>query len=227
MRFRPFYPFFVLVMFAPISVMGAELKGTVVYHGKPIIETVKVTADRSVCGETLKKVRLAVNEKGQVADAVVWLEGVGTNAKPRPMNVEMDQKGCQFVPWIIATSIGSKLVVYSSDTILHNAHGIWEDTHKTAFNVAVPMPGMTVDVNLDRAGRMQVRCDAGHTWMEAHILVFDHPYFAKTDANGSFVLKDVPPGSYTLHVWHPVTGEITQSVKVPGTITIELPVKGS
>jgi len=59
-----------------------------------------------------------------------------------------------------------------------------------------------------RPGLMKLQCDAGHTWMNGWIYVFDHPFFAVTDDEGAFAIRDVPPGTYTLELWHePVDGQ--------------------
>ena len=93
----------------------------------------------------------------------------------------------------------------NSDAILHNVHGNALRAGEpvvTAFNVATPIQGQKVPVSLGKPGLIRLQCDAGHTWMNAWIYVFDHPYYAVTDAGGKFVIADVPAGEHVVELWH-------------------------
>ena len=57
------------------------------------------------------------------------------------------------------------------------------------------------------------KCDV-HGWMNAYVGVLDHPYFAVTGPDGTFDLKTLPPGTYTIEAWHEKLGPMTQSVTV-------------
>ena len=86
----------------------------------------------------------------------------------------------------------------SSDDTLHSIHMYGAASYKIPF----PVKGQVVERLLEKAGLVQVACDAGHGWMSATIHVVEHPYYAITDAEGRFELRDVPPGQYTLKAWH-------------------------
>jgi hypothetical protein len=72
------------------------------------------------------------------------------------------------------------------------------------------------------AGLMKIQCDAGHTWMEAWIYAFPHPYHATTGDDGKAVLADVPPGTYQVTAWQPKLGTQTQSAVVEAGKEVEL-----
>ena len=123
--------------------------------------------------------------------------------------VEMDQKNCDFLPHSVAIHQDQTLVMKSSDPVGHNVR-------LTGFNNAginqVIAPNGQLDVKLV-AERLpiEVGCDI-HPWMHGHVMVFDHPFFAVTGADGSFEIKGVPPGDQIFVVWQEKVGYVT-----PGT----------
>ena len=68
---------------------------------------------------------------------------------------------------------------------------------------------------------MPFKCDV-HGWMNAYVGVLDHPYFATTGADGTFELKTLPPGTYTIEAWHEKLGATTQSVTLGPKETKEI-----
>ncbi|MEE8459251.1 MAG: carboxypeptidase regulatory-like domain-containing protein, partial [Phycisphaerales bacterium] len=103
------------------------------------------------------------------------------------------------------------LRILNNDGVLHNVH-TWPRKNRSK-NVA--MPGSVKEMNLKfrRNERIRVTCDV-HSWMEAWVVVTEHPYYAVSDADGTFTLADVPPGTYTLRIWHETLGEAEQQVTV-------------
>ena len=76
---------------------------------------------------------------------------------------------------------------------------------KQAFNLVFPRGTPAKEQRIRFPGAIAVSCDT-HTHMKAHILSFEHPYFAVTDGDGRFAIDQVPPGSYTLKAWHEAGG---------------------
>jgi hypothetical protein len=120
--------------------------------------------------------------------------------------VEIDQKGCEFVPHVSAMHKNQSLVFKSSDPVAHNVH-------YTAFtngdlNQMLAANGSYTQ-KFASAERRACRlvCDI-HTWMIAYFFVFDHPFFAVTKADGSFEIQGVPAGTQNVVVWHE-TGYVT------------------
>jgi hypothetical protein len=110
----------------------------------------------------------------------------------------LDQEHCRYVPHIFIVPQGTAFQLKSSDPILHTVH------MSGAANTNVPFPfqNQFVSVNLPRLGIVDLKCNAGHVWMNAEVLVVDHPYYAVTSADGSFQLSDIPAGNYEIEVWH-------------------------
>jgi hypothetical protein len=78
------------------------------------------------------------------------------------------------------------------------------------YNLPFPFANQTVSRTMNRDGLVDLRCNAGHVWMNAEMLVVQHPYYAVTDEDGNFKLTNVPPGDYEIEAWHEgwkVTGQ--------------------
>jgi plastocyanin len=215
--------------FQVVKQKGGVVRGTVRYDGpRPEPKKVVPTKDTSVC-KPHDDLSLVVGPKGELANAVVWLDGV-TRGKPIvPTKAAVDQIGCVYTPRVQAVVVGSQVSFKNSDATFHNVHAYDEPDGGTAFNLAMPRSAEPHVRTLDLAGRLSIKCDAGHSWMLAHVWSFDHPYFAVTDANGAFQLTDVPPGSYPVKIWHETLGTLDAKVDVtakgPTTLDVVFPAK--
>jgi len=199
-----------LCLLVPALTLAGEVQGTVRFTGpSPAARTQPVTKDRAACGEEAPDETLLVSEGG-LANVVVRIVVPGARAEPR--RVTLDQRGCRFVPHVLAAQAGSTLDVLNGDPILHGVHG-WSGV-ATAFNAPMPGRGARRSHLLARAGVIRVGCDI-HGWMGAWILVANEPHHAVTDGRGRFTIPGVPPGTYTAIAWHERLGERIASVTVP------------
>ena len=92
------------------------------------------------------------------------------------------------------------------DPILHSVHGKELGTRpRVAFNIAQPIEGQRTrlrKVTTEYERVLHLSCEAGHPWMSGYILLTPHPYAAVTGEDGSFVIEQVPPGTYEIVMWH-------------------------
>jgi len=204
--------------------VDVSVTGTVTTEAPPSTEMLEVTQDHPVCGDAVPSEEVVVKD-GKLANAVVFLDGVTVETPPDPVEAVLDQKGCLYIPHVQAVPVGSTLTVVNSDDVLHNTHA-YLGGERTIFNLAMPQKDQRIPRPLRRPGLVNVQCDAGHTWMSAYIYVFDHPWFAVTGPDGTYALRNVPPGTYTLTVWHEKLGtqsrEITVSADAPVVADFEL-----
>jgi hypothetical protein len=193
---------------APGSVTGTvRLLGPT--PSRPPLEVFK---HREVCGDSVQDDRLVIGPGSGIRWAVVTVEGVRGGRKPeRDAVLDLDNRGCRFVPHVQVAEVGQWLEIRNSDPILHNADArLGADT---LFNVALT-PDRRVRKPLARVGVIGITCDVRHTWMSAFVVVADHPYHTVTDVYGAYEIDGIPPGRYTLRVWHEELGTQEQPIIV-------------
>jgi hypothetical protein len=194
---------------------GGTIVGEVKYAGDPPPpQKVEVTKDTNVCGTEPKvsPVLLVSADKG-IKDVVVFLPDIPKGKaleKPAKPPV-LDQKNCEYHPYAQIFPVGSTLEILNSDPVLHNVKT--KGGSKSTFNLAQPKIKPKLTQEFKNAEIVQVECNV-HGWMNAVLAVADHPYYALTDDKGSFKITDVPPGKYTLKIWHAKLGQQTQEVTV-------------
>ena len=168
---------------------------------RPEVEQFEVSRDREVCGETQPSRALRVSEGGGVADAVVSLDNVRAGPAAPPAQPVLAQRGCRFEPHVQVAMVGQRVRFGNEDPLLHNLRA-FDGEGATVFDIGFPRAGATARRTVENPGPLRVVCDAGHTFQFAWIHVFSHPYATTTDAEGRFRLLEVPPGRYTVRVWH-------------------------
>ncbi len=201
----------------------AKCTGTVRLAGTPpALEQIIVAKDVTACGDTLDSRALVVGSSKGVANAIVTIEGI-TAGKPIAAadSLCLANRGCQFEPRVQVVPVGTRISIRNDDPILHNTHAYAGDS-QSLFNIALPMQDLRVRKDLMKAGLVRFECDAGHTWMRAYVLVSEHPYYAVTDESGAFTIDDVPPGTYSVRVWHEMLGTQTREVTFRPTETTTL-----
>jgi hypothetical protein len=197
----------------------------------PARRAIDVTVDLSACGTEIPDESLLVAAHGGVANAVVIVRDVGGGGPGARPEALIDNVHCRFVPRVQVVTRGQTVRVRSSDPILHNTHPVLvADPEVYVANVALVMPGQTMDLTrrlaekLPAAGEVLVRlgCDV-HPWMRGWLVVVDHRYAAVTAGDGTFAIADVPPGAYTLALWHETLGRSERRVTVPpgGSATVD------
>jgi plastocyanin len=191
------------------------IEARVTYAGAPLVETIKINKDVKVCGREATIERIVVGDDHGLANAVVSVAGFeGPAATPdRP---QLDQRGCQFRPHVIAMQPGDVEVV-NSDGVLHNLH-TYSDRDEQV-NRAQPKFKKVMTVSFDKPDIVKATCDV-HSWMRAWIVVLATPYFGVTDTHGVTRLAGVPAGTHTVEVWQEELGRRSQDVTVtPGQTT--------
>jgi plastocyanin len=147
--------------------------------------------------------------------AVVYLEKApgGAFELPGGGRAAMDQRDQAFVPHVLAITVGTTVDFPNNDLTFHNVFSL---SKTKSFDLGRYSRGKSKAVRFDRPGVVRVFCDI-HSHMSAFILVFAHRYFAVTDQAGTYSIAGVPPGTYTLAVWHEGEVRETRPVTVPDT----------
>jgi hypothetical protein len=194
---------------------GGTIDGVVTLSGAaPAGATLKVTKNQDYCGASIPDPTYTVGSGGGLGNVIVYLKDIAKGKAAPAEPLALVNEHCMFNPRVQGAMVGESIKISSNDTVLHNTHPQNAETNATIYNVALPFKGFSVTKPLPGSpGLIKVKCDA-HEWMHAWIMELDHPYYATTDADGKFTIKDVPPGSYTLVAWHEVAGEKTEPVVV-------------
>ena len=196
---------------------AATVTGKVTFAGTPPpAQPVKLSSD-PYCEKAnagLKTETEVIGSDGSVGNVFVYVkDGLGNRTFPAPSQpVVLDQKGCHYTPHVMGIQIGQPLQIVNSDDTLHNVHGLAKSNKE--FNQGQPIQGMKMTHTFSTKEVMiPFKCDV-HGWMNAWIGVLDHPYYAVTSPDGTFSLKGLPPGTYTIEAWHEKLGTQTQTVTV-------------
>jgi len=190
---------------------GGTISGKVLFTGdwKPV--TIPVAKDQQVCGRTRQDPSLVLDGQEGVRDALVRITDIRKGKGMGGMQPVLDQKGCEFRPHMLVVPVGSTLEILNSDGILHNVHSF--SKKNTPFNKAQPKFRKRIIHTFTKAEIVSIKCDV-HGWMSGWLVVADHPYYDVTSEGGAFELTNVPPGKYTVEIWHERLGKQTKSVSV-------------
>ena len=157
---------------------------------------------------------VAVNKNGTLANVFVYIKGglEGKKFAPPGNAAVMDQKGCWFEPRVLGIQTGQEFEVTNSDPVTHNIHPRAHENREWNQSQAEGSPPLQRKFMYPEI-MIRVKCNI-HNWMHAWIGVVDNPYFAVTGSDGTFELKNVPPGEYTIEAWQEELGVVVQRVKV-------------
>lgn len=205
---------------------GGTISGTVRYIGAtPRRSLVAVTTSEDIChADPIFSENLVVSEDGGVQWAVVSIKKIKAGKHfPKPSEPggepAMGQEGCVFIPHVVVAPIGKTILLLNDDGVLHNVH-TWPKKNR-AKNIAMPGTITKMTMKFRRPERIRVTCDV-HPWMVGWFIATDHPYNSVTSESGAFELTDVPPGTYTLELWHETLGTQAQTVTVESGKTTKI-----
>ena len=205
-------------LFFSKPVFASTITGKVNFEGEaPLPKPINFGAERQCAlahgGKAPTEEGLVVNPNKTVKWALVYVkEGVMGQYETPTQPVEIDQTGCLFSPHAVAAMVGQTVNFKNNDELLHNVRTN-SKINKT-FNIAQPIKNMTTAKKFDQPEiGIQLRCDV-HFWMSSYLHILNHPFFAVTGDDGSFTIKDLPAGTYTIELWHEKLGTQTQSITV-------------
>ncbi len=159
------------------------------------------------------------------ANVVVYIDKVeGKVFEPPEKHAVMDQKNLEFIPHVLPILVGTTVDFLNSDDVLHNVFS--PDCPDGKFNLGTWAKGVVKSFTFNKPGISTLLCNV-HPEMEAYVVAVRTPYFAVSDKEGNYTIKDVPPGKYTLKVWHEKRKAKPQEVEVPekGIVTVNFELK--
>jgi hypothetical protein len=185
---------------------AATITGKVSFTGdKPTMRTLDMSAN-PVCARAhttpQKSEEAIVNDNGTLRNTFVWIKaGLPDKQWPVPTTtVSLEQDGCMYKPHVIGVMTGQGIEIKNDDATNHNIHPLPKINQE--WNESQPPKGDPKVKSFAREEVMiPVKCNV-HNWMRAYIGVVSHPFFAVTGEDGSFTIKGLPPGTYTLEAVH-------------------------
>ncbi|MSO20527.1 MAG: hypothetical protein EXQ56_08695 [Acidobacteria bacterium] len=192
---------------APVDPATAgEITGKISFEGaKPVAQRIRMDAVPACTANSKEPAfieEVVVNDNGTLRNVYVYVkEGLGDRAFPVPAEpVVLDQSGCTYHPHILALMVGQKFRVKNSDPTNHNVHPL--PTQNREWNQSQPPNAADLEETFPRAEvTIPVKCNV-HPWMKAYVGVQKHPFHAVSGPDGTFSIKGLPPGDYTIEAWH-------------------------
>ena len=215
--------FFALAGLTLLAVVGPAAQQSAEVRGRVEIG-VPITARRPTSAyptRTVPSPKLAAESERR--HVVVYVRDVKPQAVV-PMKVEVRQRDENFIPRVVAVTVGSEVAFPNDDPIYHNVVSL---SRAKTFDLGRYPRGETRRIKFDKPGVVKVFCQI-HSHMTSTVMVFDHPWFAVPAADGRFELPPMPPGERLITAWHERLGDTTLSVRIesgrPTTADFVLPV---
>ncbi len=202
-----------------VALAASSITGTVTFDGKaPALKPLAMDADPACAKKHSAPVpseALVLGAANAMGNIMVWVSKGLPDGKTWPVPKSpavLDQKGCQYLPHVMAVMVGQPYKILNSDGIVHNVHAL--PKINKPFNRPMPATVKEATVTFDKPeGGFQVKCDV-HPWMTAYVGVFTHPFSSVTSKDGKFTISGLDPGTYEITAWHERLGVKTATVTV-------------
>ncbi len=211
---------------------AGTLTGKIVFAGaKPAAKTIDMSSQPACARQHTtppKSEEVVVNDNGTLRNVFVWVKsGLPDRQWPTPSSsVKLEQHTCMYQPHVIGVMANQNIEIVNDDPTNHNIHPLPKINRE--WNESQPPKGENKMKSFARQEVMiPVKCNV-HPWMRAYIGVVSHPYFAVTGDDGTFTIKNLPPGTYTIEAWQEKYGpqEMTVTVAPKETKTADFTFKG-
>jgi len=157
---------------------------------------------------------IVTGKDGALANVVVYVKaGLENRTFPTPTEaVTLTQNGCEYKPHVVALMVNQPIDIVNADQTTHNIHPT--PANNRDWNKSQgPGAEKISDSFAHEEIAVPVKCNV-HSWMKAYIAVLKTPYFQVTTTDGTFELKNLPPGDYTITAWQEKLGAVDQKVTV-------------
>ena len=197
---------------------AATITGKVLFTGTaPKPNKIRMDADAACValhGQPVFAQDVVVNDNKTLRWVFVYIKsGLGDRTFPAPKEpVVLDKRGCLYTPHVFGAQTGQDIHIVNSDQTTHNIHPV--PTNNREWNTSMAPGAEHLVKNFPREEVLiPVKCNV-HPWMKGYIGVLKHPFFAVTGPDGTFTIKGLPPGKYTIAAWQEKLGTVEQEVTV-------------
>jgi len=227
-----------VLMMSALTARADNEKGTAVIKGvaklegeAPKAKTIPVTQD-PVCQQAhpngIKPQGATVFGDGTLPYVFVYVKKGLTGKYDVPKApITIDQNTCMYKPHVQGMVVGQSIKILNSDPTTHNIHA--KPKKNEEFNFSQTKKGLeTIRKDKDTFNKpeimVEIKCDV-HPWMSAFVGVCEHPFFSTTGKGGTFEIKELPAGTYTIEAWHEMWGKMEQEVTIKDGETNEIEFK--
>jgi len=218
-----------LLFAAGLALLGSELgagspptppatgtiSGKVTYTGTPPkMKPIDMAKEPSCAKQHATPVmteNVATGPGNSLEYVVVYISAGDTPGAAPTELARYDQKGCQYLPHVLPMQAGQVLQIFNDDQTSHNIHPLAKVNPE--WNKSQPAGSAPIDTKYDKPEFIPVKCNI-HPWMHGYFVVLNTSHYAVTGQDGSFSLKGLPAGKYTVSAWHEQYGTQTEEVTI-------------
>jgi plastocyanin len=220
MRTQRSYLALLALIVAPALMFAGTVSGKVTYTGTPAKSKAIDMSKEPSCAKqhaTPVTTETVVTDSGNSLDNVVVYISAGADDPNAPSQaVTFTQKGCQYIPHVIAMHTGQELDVLNADQTSHNIHPLAKVNRE--WNKSQPPGAPPIKDKFDAPEFISVKCNI-HPWMHGWFAVLKTNHYSVSGNGGAFSLPNLPAGKYTVTAWHEDYGTKTQDVTITGNET--------
>ena len=199
---------------------GGTVSGKVTYEGTPAKQKPIDMSKEPSCAKqyaTPPPTETVVTGPNNALENVVVYISAGAPDEPPPSEaVVLTQKGCRYLPHVLAFQVNQELKITNEDQTSHNIHPLAKINRE--WNKSQPPGTPPISDKYDKMEFIPVKCNV-HPWMHGTFAVMKNSHYSISGADGSFTLPDLPPGKYTVTAFHESYGDQTQEVSIAGSET--------
>jgi hypothetical protein len=204
-----------LLVFATPPAGSGSITGKVTYTGTPMkMKPIDMSKEPSCAKQHTTPVtteNVATGPGNTLEWVVVYISAGDEGTTTPSQGVRYDQKGCQYLPHVLPMLAGQQLQIYNDDQTSHNIHPLAKVNQE--WNKSQPPGSPPIDTKWDKPEFIAVKCNI-HPWMHGYFAVLKTSHVSVTGEDGTFDIKGLPPGKYTVTAWQEQYGTKTQDVTV-------------
>jgi plastocyanin len=208
------------VVLCPALMFGGTISGKVTYTGTPAKQKPIDMSKEPSCAKQhatpITTETVVTGSNNTLENVIVYISAGADDANAPSQAVTFTQKGCQYLPHVIALHTGQELQVINGDQTSHNIHPLPKVNRE--WNKSQPPGSPAIQEKFDSPEFISVKCNI-HPWMHGWFAVLKTNHYSITGDSGGFSLPSLPPGKYTVTAWHEDYGTQTQDVTITGNET--------